>query len=134
MRARRKIVVLAAAIMVVMSIGTVGLHVLEGASLFDSFYMVLTTFTTIGYQGPATHAGRIFNSSLIIIGVGLVFLLIGAVTQSLLEFEFRELLGRRKMERDIGRLRDHYIICGAGRVGRSVARELARTSRSFRHD
>ena len=58
--------------------------------------------------------------------MGLVFLLLGAVTQALLEFEFRELLGRRKMERDISRLKDHYIICGAGRVGRSVARELAR--------
>ena len=61
MRARRKIVVLAAAIVVVMSIGTLGFHVLEGTSLFDSFYLVLTTFTTIGYQGPATHAGRVFN-------------------------------------------------------------------------
>ena len=126
MKSRRKIVVLAAAIVVVVSIGTVGFHIVEGTSLFDSFYLVLTTFTTIGYQGPATHAGRVFNCFLIIVGVGLVFLLLGAVTQALLEFEFRELLGRRKMERDIGRLKDHYIICGAGRVGRSVARELAR--------
>ena len=55
MRARRKIVVLAAAIAVVMFIGTLGFHRLEGASLFDSFYLVLTTFTTIGYQGPASH-------------------------------------------------------------------------------
>ena len=125
-RARRKIVVLTAAIVVVMCIGTFGFHLLEGASLFDSFYLVLTTFTTIGYQGPASHAGRVFNCFLIIIGVGLVFLLLGAVTQALLEFEFRELLGRRKMERDISRLKDHYIICGAGRVGRSVARELSR--------
>ena len=126
MKARRKIAVLAAAIVVVVSIGTLGFHIFEGTSLFDSFYLVLTTFTTIGYQGPATHAGRVFNSFLIIIGVGLVFLLLGAATQALLEFEFRELLGRRKIERDIGRLKDHYIICGAGRVGRSVARELAR--------
>ncbi len=126
MRVRRKIVVLAAAIAVVMVMGIVGFHILEGASLFDSFYLVLTTFTTIGYQGPVTHAGRVFNSFLIIVGVGLVFLLLGAVTQALLEFEFSELLGRRKMDRDISRLRDHYIICGADRVGRSVAHELAR--------
>ena len=107
MRARRKIVVLAAAIVVVMSIGTLGFHVLEGTSLFDSFYLVLTTFTTIGYQGPVSHAGRVFNVFVIIMGVGLVFLLLGAVTQALLEFEFRDLLGRRKMERDISRLKDH---------------------------
>ena len=126
MKVGRNIIVLTAAILVFMAVGTLGLHWTEHTSLFDSFYLVLTTFTTIGYQGPATHAGRVFNSFLIIIGVGLVFLLLGAVTQALLEFEFRELLGRRKMERDIGRLKDHYIICGAGRVGRSVARELAR--------
>jgi voltage-gated potassium channel len=55
-----------------------------------------------------------------------VFLVIGALTQALLEFELRSFFGRRKMEREIGRLTDHYIICGAGRVGRSAARELAR--------
>ena len=126
MRARRKIVILSSIILVILLAGTLGLHRLEGASLFDAFYMVLTTFTTIGYQGPATHAGRVFNTFLIIAGVGSMFLLIGALTQALLEFEFRELLGRRKMERDISRLKDHYIICGAGRVGRSVAGELAR--------
>jgi voltage-gated potassium channel len=58
-------------------------------------------------------------------GVSLAFLGIGALTQALLEFELRSFFGRRKMERSIGRLRDHYIICGAGRVGRSAARELA---------
>lgn len=126
MKVGRNIIVLTAAILVFMAVGTLGLHWTEHTSLFDSFYMVLTTFTTIGYQGPATHTGRIFNSFLIVIGVGLVFLLLGAVTQALLEFEFRELLGRRKMEREISRLKSHYIICGAGRVGRSVARELAR--------
>ena len=126
MRGIRNIVILALAIVIFMVIGTIGLHWTEGTSLFDSFYTVLTTFTTIGYQGPSTHAGREFNVFLIIVGVGLVFLLIGAVTQALLEFEFKELLGRRKMEREISRLKDHYIICGAGRVGRSVARELAR--------
>jgi voltage-gated potassium channel len=119
------------AILVIMMIGMVGLHLLEGISMFDAFYMVLTTFTTIGYQGPATHAGRVFNTFLIIAGVGLVFLLVGAATQALLEFEFRELLGRRKMEREISQLKNHYIICGAGRVGRSVASELARRSAPF---
>src|SRR5207302_6347974 len=59
-------------------------------------------------------------------GGSLLFLGIGALTQALLEFELRNFFGRRKMERDIGRLSDHYILCGAGRVGRSAARELAR--------
>jgi voltage-gated potassium channel len=58
--------------------------------------------------------------------VSLVFLGIGSLTQALLEFSLRSFFGRRKMEREIDRLSQHYIICGVGRVGRSAARELAR--------
>jgi voltage-gated potassium channel len=58
--------------------------------------------------------------------VSLVFLAIGSLTQALLEFELQSFFGRRRMEREIGRLSEHYIICGAGRVGRSAARELER--------
>ena len=108
--------------------GTAGFHFIEGWPWFDGFYMVVTTLTTIGYQEthPLSHAGRIFNVCVIVAGVSLVFLVIGALTQALLEFELRSFFGRRKMEREISRLTDHYIICGAGRVGRSAARELAR--------
>jgi voltage-gated potassium channel len=69
---------------------------------------------------PLSHAGRLFNVALIIVGVSLVFLGIGSLAQALLEFELRS-FGRRKMERQIDRLTGHYIICGAGRVGRSAA-------------
>jgi len=95
--------------------------------------MVVTTFTTIGYQEihPLSHAGRIFNLALIVSGVSLVFLGIGSLTQALLEFELASFFGKRKREREISRLSDHYIICGAGRVGRSAARELARRPAPF---
>lgn len=111
-----------------MLVGTAGFHFIEGWPWFDGFYMVVTTLTTIGYQEihPLSHAGRVFNVFIILSGVSLVFLGIGVLTQALLEFELRSFFGRRKMERNIGRLSDHYIICGAGRVGRSAARELAR--------
>jgi voltage-gated potassium channel len=109
-------------------IGILGFHFIEGWPLFDGFYMVLTTFTTIGYTElhPLSPTGRAFNSFLIFAGVGLVFLAIGLLTQALIEFEYEQLFGRRKMQREIGKLTGHYIICGAGRVGRAVARELAR--------
>jgi voltage-gated potassium channel len=108
--------------------GTIGFHVIEGWTYFDGFYMVLTTLTTIGYGEihPLSHVGRIFNICLIVSGVGTALVLIGVMTQALLEFEFNLLFGRRKMQREIDRLKGHYIICGAGRVGRSVARELAK--------
>lgn len=108
--------------------GTAGFHYIEHWSWFDSFYMVVTTFTTIGYQEvhPLSHAGRVFNSFLIITGVSVVFVMIGALTQALLEFELVKVFGKRRMERELAGLKNHYIICGAGRVGASVAQELAR--------
>jgi voltage-gated potassium channel len=108
--------------------GTAGFHYIEHWSWFDSFYMVLTTFTTIGYQEvhPLSHPGRVFNSFLIITGVSVVFVMIGALTQALLEFELVKVFGKRRMERELAGLKNHYIICGAGRVGASVAQELAR--------
>jgi voltage-gated potassium channel len=128
MKSLRNLKLIGLALVLLGSIGVVGFHFIEGWPWFDGVYMVLTTFTTIGYQEvhPLSHTGRIFNLLLIVVGVSLLFLLIGTLTQALLEFELRDFFGRRRMEREIERLKDHYIICGAGRVGRSVARELKR--------
>lgn len=133
MRAFRNLRLIATALAMLMLLGTMGFHFLEGWSWFDSLYMVVTTLTTVGYREihDLSHPGRIFNLGFIITGVSLLFLAIGALTQALLEFELRSLFGRRKMEREIGRLSDHYIICGIGRVGRSAARELARKPAPF---
>jgi voltage-gated potassium channel len=133
MRTFRNLKRIAIALVVLTLIGMAGFHYIEGWSWFDGFYMVVTTFTTIGYQElhPLSHAGRVFNVVLILAGVSLVFLGIGSLTQALLEFSLRSFFGRRRMEREIERLKDHYIICGAGRVGRSAARELARKPVSF---
>ena len=126
-----KIVVLA--LLLLSAVGTVGFHWIEGWSWFDSFYMVVITLSTIGYAEvhPLSHAGRVFNTGLIIAGVTMLFLSIGSLTQALLEFELVKVFGRRRMEREVAGLKDHYIICGAGRVGASVALELARKPCSF---
>jgi voltage-gated potassium channel len=128
MRVFRNLKFIAIAIAGLTFIGMAGFHYIEGWTWFDGFYMVVTTLSTIGYQEvhPLSAAGRVFNVALILVGVSLVFLGIGSLTQALLEFSLRSFFGRRKMEREIERLSDHYVICGAGRVGRSAARELAR--------
>jgi voltage-gated potassium channel len=128
MKALRNLRRVAIALAVIVLAGTTGFHLIEGWPWFDGLYMVVTTFTTIGYQEvhPLSHAGRVFNVALILSGVSTLFLGIGFLTQALLEFELGSFFGRRKMERDINRLSGHYIICGIGRVGRSAARELAR--------
>ncbi len=128
MKALRNLRLIGLALAGVILAGTAAYHFLLGWRWLDGFYMVVTTLTTIGYQEvhPLSDAGRVLNLVIIFFGVALVFLAIGALTQALLEFELRSFFGRRRMERDIERLSDHYIICGAGRVGRSAARELAR--------
>jgi voltage-gated potassium channel len=125
LRHLRKIGVL---LLLVMAIGTAGFHYIEGWPWFDGLYMVVTTLTTIGYQEvhPLSHAGRVFNVFIIVSGVSLLLLGVGLLSQALLEFELQSFFGRRRMEREIGRLDGHFIICGMGRVGRKVARELAR--------
>ncbi|MBZ5701147.1 MAG: potassium channel protein [Acidobacteriia bacterium] len=112
--------------------GSAGFHYLEGWPWFDAFYMTLTTMTTVGYGEihPLSHAGRVFNSFLIVGSVIAVASTIATFSQALLEFEFGKVFGRRRMEREIAKLKGHYIICGAGRVGRTVARELLRRGQS----
>jgi voltage-gated potassium channel len=111
---------------IVVAAGTIGFHVIEHWSWFDGFYMTLTTMTTIGYGEihPLSHVGRIFNSFLIVASVLAAGFTIGTLTHSLLEFEFGKAFGRRRMERELAKLSNHYIVCGAGRVGRTVIRAL----------
>jgi len=111
---------------IVLLAGTAGFHIIEGWSWFDGFYMTLTTMTSIGYGEihPLTHAGRVFNSFLIVCAITAVGFAIATISQALLEFEFGKAIGRRRMERELSKLSGHYIICGAGRVGRTVARQL----------
>src|SRR6202021_1285085 len=128
MKAFRNLRTIGALLLFVLLPGTAGYHYSEACSWFDGFYMVVTTLTTIGYQEvhPLSHAGRVFNVFVILAGVSLLALGVGALSQALLEFELQSFFGRQRMEREIGRLDGHCIICGLGRVGRSVARELGR--------
>src|SRR5262252_8470807 len=133
MKAFRNLRMIGLLLVVIVVAGTVGFHLIEGWTWFDGVYMVVTTLTTIGYQEvhPLSHAGRTFNVFVILAGVSLVLLGVGALSQALLEFELQSFFGRRRMEREIERLDGHFVICGMGRVGRSVARELARKPAPF---
>ena len=125
-RLARRFLVIGLAIASTLLIGTVGFTLIDHYPPFDAFYMTLTTMTTVGYGEihPLSHAGRIFNSFLIVFGVTTIFIAIGAMTQTIIELEFGDAIGKRRNKRMIDKLKDHYIICGFGRVGRGAAAEL----------
>jgi len=99
---------------------------IEGWGLIDALYMTAITLTTVGYGEVhvISQASRIFTVVLIFLGVGLVFYVLGNVMQFLVEGRIRSILGRRILERKISHLRDHYIVCGYGRIGRVLSRYL----------
>lgn len=132
-RIARRVILIAALIAFTMAIGTIGFRLLEGYPLFDAFYMTLITITTVGYQEirPLSHAGRVFNSFLILFGVSAMFVAVGAMTQTIIELQLQDRYGERRRRRAIMHMKDHFIVCGFGRVGRNAAFELQRAGFPF---
>jgi len=129
----RRTLFVAGIILITVCIGTIGFSLIEGWGLFDAFYMTLTTITTVGYQEvrPLSRSGRVFNSFVIFFGVSAMFFAVGAMTQTIIELEFPDRYGRRKRNRMISQLQDHFVVCGFGRVGRNASYELQRANAPF---
>ena len=113
----------------VLLIGTLGFHVIESWTWFDSFYMALITLTTVGYSEvlPLSNQGRAFNSLLMLSGVTTLFVSVGILADTIIKLELADYFGRRRRNRMLGAMSNHYIVCGAGRVGRCVVEELLRS-------
>ena len=109
-------------------IGTIGFRIVEGWPLFDAFYMTLMTLTTVGYGEvhPLSFHGRLFASFVMLVGVAGVFVSFAILGDTLLRLELADYFGRRRRTRMLQHIEGHYIVCGAGRVGRSVVLELLR--------
>jgi len=107
-------------------IGTFGFHFIEGWSLLDSFYVCIVTLSTVGYGdfAPETTAGKFFAVFIIIFGVGMMFYSLVLMAETFIEARLRNLLGRGKLEKTIEKMNNHYIICGGGRIGFLICREL----------
>jgi voltage-gated potassium channel len=88
--------------------------------------MTVITITTVGYRemGPMSPAGMIFTIFVVFSGMGLIIYILGAVAQAMVEFQLGSVLGRRKLLSKIRSMKNHYIICGFGRIGKIICREL----------
>lgn len=111
----------------ILIIGTIGFYFIEKWSLVDSFYTTITTLTTVGYGDytPKTTQGKIFTVFIIIFGVGTMLYSFGLISEVIIEDRLRRILGRGKLEKMIDKMNNHYIICGCGRIGFLICRELA---------
>ncbi len=130
---RRRLLRVLLAILVTLTVGTIGFVTIADYPVFDAFYMSLMTITTVGYAEihPLDFPGRVFNSFLIFFGVITLFLAVGATTQTIIELELNQYFAKRRVRRMIEKLNDHFIICGFGRVGRGAANELQRAGVPF---
>lgn len=111
----------------ILVIGTIGFYFIEKWSFVDSFYTTITTLATVGYGDytPKTTQGKIFTVFIIIFGVGTMLYSFGLISEVIIEDRLRRILGRGKLEKMIDKMNNHYIICGCGRIGFLICRELA---------
>jgi voltage-gated potassium channel len=128
-RIRYALLALAVAIL----FGTLGFYFIEGWSLADSLYVTVQTLTTVGYGDVPPHSGmgRLFAVLVMLLGAGGVALAVSTIVQSVVQSELVATFGQRRRSKRMSKLRDHYIVCGSGRVGSNLVRDLARANESF---
>ena len=116
----------AALLAVVILYGIVGYTLIEGWNLLDAFYMTIITISTVGYSElhPLSTTGRLFTSTLIVVGVGTMLYGFGVFAETLTDNSFVAYRRERQLERALNQLRDHFIICGYGRIGTQIVAEL----------
>jgi voltage-gated potassium channel len=121
-----KIAQYTALLVALLVLGSLGYVWVEGWNFFDALYMTVTTLTTVGYAEvhPLDEVGRVYNMLLILAGMGVLFYILGSLARVLVEGELHAVMGKRRLIKHIKRLKNHYILCGFGRIGEVIARHL----------
>jgi len=137
MSRRNRLLLSFALFIFVIIIGVTGFKILGGKdwSFLDSLYMTVITLSTVGYEEVsdlnANPAARIFAVVFILLCVGTIAFAVSSITSFIVEGELKNILGRKRMEKKISKLRDHYIICGADETAQTIIMELILTQRQF---
>ncbi len=117
----------------ILMIGTFGYMWIEDSSFLDGLYMTMITITTVGYSEVVhlSPAGKLFTMVIIFLGVGFVLYLVSKITETVVEGGLQRILGRITMEKKVAKLKDHYIVCGYGRIGKEICKSLKENNRTF---
>jgi voltage-gated potassium channel len=121
------------AVAIAIAVGTVAFFLIEGWSMLDSLYVAAQTLTTVGYGDvtPTTRNGRLFATLFMLAGVGVVLYALTTAVHSIVQSELVATFGQRRLSRKMSKLRNHFIICGAGRVGSHLVRNLLGGKETF---
>src|SRR6185369_15305233 len=121
------------AVVCAVGLGTIVFQRLEGWSILDSLYVTAQTVTTVGFGDltPRTFWGRLFATFFMMVGVGVVLYSLTSAVQSIVQSELVATFGQRRLSRKMSKLRNHFIICGAGRVGSHLIRSLRGSDETF---
>lgn len=122
-----------ALIVFILAMGTAGYTLIEGWSVWEAFYMTVTTVATVGYREvhPLSLPGQVFTVVLIVGGVGTVFYTATWIATLVVEGGLHRRFERRRFARMLQELSDHFIVCGSGRIGAIIAGELRRQEIPF---
>jgi len=128
-----KVLAVSLALAVLLVVGTSGYMFLEEMTFLDALYMTVITVSTVGFKEVAEldPPGKLFTMVIIICGLGLVAYAFTNFFSFILEGEFKNIVRRRRMEKQINRMKDHYILCGAGQTGQSVIERFQRSRVPF---
>lgn len=120
-------------LLAIIAFGTLGYYFFEQMPIFEAFYMTVITISTVGFSEivPLTHVGRVITVIIIVLGISVGTYTIGIIVKWFVEGELQKIFWRLRVQKQIAELNDHYIICGYGRIGRTICNELCADNTDF---
>ena len=123
---KRKAIVISVLFLIILLFGSGGFMYFEDKKFLDSLYMTIVTVATVGYGDlvPTSTGGKMFTVILIFVGVGYVMYMFSNIVEVMIEGGLREFLGKRQMQKGLSKMKNHYIVCGHGRIGQVICQTL----------